>query len=173
RALPAWPSPSRSDGGRRPRDAHRGGLRQRRVDRPDPLTVVRIACLLGLIEKSATAAILVAVIPRRAIGYDGHMGFFNAPPPPPRRRPLPQPPPPEWMAAPEGWLGGFVPVRPVLARTEEVVITLEQLEAFPTGVRFELTVVTRRPFVGVSAVRWGIGGGGIRLGVAFPDGSKW
>ena len=103
------------------------------------------------------------------------MGFFDAPPPPPRPRPrpLPQPPQPEWMAAPEGWLGGFVPVRPVLARTEEVVVTLEQFEAFPTGVQFELTVVTRRPFVAVSAARWGIRGEGIRLGVAFPDGSKW
>lgn len=114
----------------------------------------------------------MAVIPRRVIGYAARMGFFDAPAPPPPR-PLPQPAQPEWMAAPEGWLGGFVPVRPVLARTEEVVVTLEQFEAFPTGVRFELTVVTRRPSGGFSAAFSGRRGGGIRLGVAFPDGSKW
>jgi hypothetical protein len=44
---------------------------------PDPLTVVRFACLLGLIEKSATAAILVAVIPPRAIGYDWAYGLLR------------------------------------------------------------------------------------------------
>jgi len=70
-------------------------------------------------------------------------------------------------------MGGFVPVRPVLARTAEVVVTLEQFEAFPTGVRFELTVVTRRPSRRISGPLWGGRGEGIRLGVAFPDGSKW
>lgn len=120
----------------------------------------------------AVRTILVAVIRRRAIGYNGRMGSFDAPAPPPSRPPL-QPPRPEWMAAPEGWLGGFVPLRPVLARTEEVVVTLEQFEAFPTGVQFELTVVTRRPRGGISAALRDRSGGGIRLSVAFPDGSKW
>jgi hypothetical protein len=111
----------------------------------------------------------VAAIPRRAIGYSGDMDSFDAPAPPPRRPP--QPLRPKWMP-PEGWLGGFVPVRPVLARTEEVVVTLEQVEAFPTGVQFELTVVTRRPGGGISAALQDRSDGGIRLSVAFPDGSK-
>ena len=105
------------------------------------------------------------------IGYNGGMGSFDAPAPPPPRPP-PQPPRPAWMAAPEGWQGGLVPVRPVLARTEEVVVTMEQLEAFPTGVQFKLTVVTRLPRGGISAALRDRSGGGIRLSVAFPDGSK-
>jgi hypothetical protein len=94
------------------------------------------------------------------------MSFFDAPAPPPPPIP-PQPPRPEWIKAPEGWLGGFVPVRLVLARTADLVITVGAFEAFPTGIRCALKVRSREfihAFMGLD---------GIQLGVAFPDGSKW
>jgi hypothetical protein len=107
---------------------------------------------------------------RGPIGYDRRMSFFDAPPPPPPRR---QPPRPEWQAAPDGWLGGMVRVRPALVRTGEMVVTLEQLEAFPTGVRFDFKIVTRRLFTGLSDALMAKGAGAVRLGVAFSDGSQW
>lgn len=94
------------------------------------------------------------------------MSFFDAPAPPPPIPPLP--PQPEWLKAPEGWLGGFVPVRLVLARTEDLVITVGPFEAFPTGVRCAFKIRSRgfiRPF--------GVFSEGMQLGVGFPDGSKW
>lgn len=89
------------------------------------------------------------------------MSFFDAPAPP-------QPPWPEWMKAPEGWLGGFVPVRLVLARTAALVITVGRFEAFPTGIRCALKVRSRESIRAFEALAEGM-----QLGVAFPDGSKW
>lgn len=97
------------------------------------------------------------------------MGFFDAPRPPPPQPP--QPPRPEWMGPPEGWIGGFVPMRAVLARTGEVAVILGAMEAFPTGVRLELLVLSRQPS---HASRYLMDEQqGVRFGVAFPDGSKW
>jgi hypothetical protein len=95
------------------------------------------------------------------------MSFFDAPAPPPPPIP-PQRPWPEWLKAPEGWLGGFVPVRLVLARTADLVITVGPFEAFPTGIRFALKVRSRESIHASAALA-----GGMQLGVAFPDGSKW
>lgn len=99
------------------------------------------------------------------------MAFFDAPPPPPP--PVdPQPRRPEWWGPPEGWLGGFVPLRLVLARTPEVLITLGQIEAYPNGVHLQLQILTRGArlssggFLDPSETDW-------RLGVAFADGRKW
>ena len=75
------------------------------------------------------------------------------------------------MGPPQGWLGGFVPTRPVLARTGEVAVLLDALQAFPTGVSFQLLVLSRqlgevdRPLFHSDS--------DLRFGVAFPDGSKW
>jgi hypothetical protein len=94
------------------------------------------------------------------------MSFFDAPAPPPPPIP-PQPPWPEWIKAPEGWMGGFVPVRLVLARTADLVITVGPFEAFPTGIRCALKVRSREFTHAFKALE------GMQLGVAFPDGSKW
>jgi hypothetical protein len=98
------------------------------------------------------------------------MGFFDAPPPPLRMPP--QPRRQDWMAPPEGWLGGFVPMRAVLARTAELAITLGPMEAFPTGVRLGLQIATRQLTRGPGPLI-GMDNGGLRFGVAFADGSKW
>jgi hypothetical protein len=76
------------------------------------------------------------------------------------------------MAPPEGWLGGFVPVRIVLARTAELALTLGPMEAFPTGVLLRLQIATRQLTRGLSPYI-GMNDSGMRLGVAFADGSKW
>jgi hypothetical protein len=95
------------------------------------------------------------------------MSFFDAPAPPPPPVP-PQPSRPEWMKPPEGWLGGFVPVRLVLARTADLVTTIGGFEAFPTGIRCALKIRSREFIRAFRALAEGL-----RLGVAFPDGSKW
>lgn len=93
------------------------------------------------------------------------MSFFDSPAPPPPTPP--QPRWPEWIKAPDGWLGGFVPVRLVLARTADLVITLGPFEAFPTGIRCALKVRSRESIYAFKALE------GMQLGVAFPDGSRW
>jgi hypothetical protein len=96
------------------------------------------------------------------------MSSFDAPAPPPAPS-SPYPPWPEWIRAPEGWLGGFVPVRLTLARAVDLVVTVGAIEAFPTGVRFALEVRSR----GATARATDAITGGMQLSVAFPDGSKW
>jgi hypothetical protein len=76
------------------------------------------------------------------------------------------------MGPPEGWLGGLVPLRVVLARGPEMLITLGSIEAYPSGVALELQVVTRQPRPGMRAFA-GFGEDNLRLGVAFADGRKW
>ncbi len=98
------------------------------------------------------------------------MTFFDAPRPPPPPVP-PQPQRPEWFGPPEGWLGGFVAVRLVMARTPELLITFGRGEAFPTGVQMEMQVITRRPTRGSLSLH--DDDNDLRLGVAFSDGRKW
>src|SRR4051794_38203328 len=98
------------------------------------------------------------------------MAFFDAPPPPPPRLP-PQPKRPEWLGPPEGWLGGFVPLRLLVARGPEMLITLGSMRAYPNGVELELQVITRQPRSGIRSIDGGEEG--LRLGVAFADGRKW
>jgi hypothetical protein len=98
------------------------------------------------------------------------MTFFDAPRPPPPPVP-PQPRRPEWFGPPEGWLGGFVPVRLVMARTPEMLITFGRGEAFPTGVHMEMQIITRRPTRGSLSLH--DDDNDLRLGVAFSDGRKW
>jgi hypothetical protein len=98
------------------------------------------------------------------------MAFFDAPRPP--TPPMPPPPRrPEWFGPPEGWLGGFVPVRLVMARTPELLVCLGRGEAFPTGVQLEMQVITRRPTHGSLSLH--DDDNDLRLGVAFDDGRKW
>ncbi len=72
------------------------------------------------------------------------MSFFEPPP-----RPPPRPEPPElpqrraWWGAPENELGGPVPLRLVLARTDRVVIAVLGAVAFSAGIEFTLAVRRR------------------------------
>ncbi|MCU1486260.1 MAG: hypothetical protein JWN67_3006 [Actinomycetia bacterium] len=85
----------------------------------------------------------------------------------------PTPPPQDWMGPPEGWLGGYVPLRVELARAPGTIVLLGPLEAFPTGVRFELQIHSREPSHGPGIGPMGPLGDDARIGVAYSDGSKW
>ncbi len=71
------------------------------------------------------------------------MSFFEAPPPvdPPPVEPVEHKP---WWGAPPNELGVAVPLRLVLARTDELVIALLDAVAYTTGLSFRLTVKRRR-----------------------------
>src|SRR4051812_15818652 len=98
------------------------------------------------------------------------MAFFDGPPPPPPRQP-PQPKRPEWLGPPEGGLGGFVPLRLVVARGPEMLITLGSMRAHANGLELEVQIITRQPRAAMLASEGGANG--MRLGVAFADGRKW
>lgn len=70
------------------------------------------------------------------------MSFFEPPPPPsepPRERPSPS-----WAGAPTNEIGSPVPLRLVLARTEQVAVVLVGGTAYTTGVVLGLAVRSRR-----------------------------
>lgn len=103
------------------------------------------------------------------------MSFFDAPlsEPDPPPVPLRQP---DWMGPPEGWIGGFVPLRMELARTTERIITLDHVAAFPTGVEVSVLQMSRRPIDSRASGMGGVGAfapGQALFGVGFADGSKW
>ncbi|GIJ43323.1 hypothetical protein Val02_02090 [Virgisporangium aliadipatigenens] len=69
------------------------------------------------------------------------MGFFDQRPAQP---PPPEPARPAWLPD-EAVLPGAVPETTVLARTDDVVVALGDLHAYPNGFAFTLTVVLREP----------------------------
>jgi hypothetical protein len=71
------------------------------------------------------------------------VSFFEAPPPvdPPPFEPVEHKP---WWGPPPNELGVSVPLRSVLARTEELVVALLDAVAYTTGLSFRLTVKRRR-----------------------------
>jgi hypothetical protein len=71
------------------------------------------------------------------------MSFFELPPPP-EREPLEERPQPEWSGPPENVLGVGVPIRIVLARTYDTAVLLDHVTAYPTGLRFDVTVSVRK-----------------------------
>lgn len=116
------------------------------------------------------------------------MSFFEPPPPQERREPpfeIPEPKP--WWRAPSNELGAPVPLRLVLARTDQIGVAVVGMTAYTTG--FSLTLAARwRSTVGEDALdpemymlglramqRWP---GGelppelLRFGVQFADGRK-
>jgi hypothetical protein len=113
------------------------------------------------------------------------VSFFEPPPPvepPPFERPEQEP----WLGPPVNELGVAVPLRLVLARTDNVVVALLGAVAYSTGVSFRLAVKRRR---GVEQPRdaffgplgWmpeqptpgeGLPDKLLRLGVQFADGRK-
>ena len=71
------------------------------------------------------------------------MSFFEPPPPPERPEPpfeIPEPEP--WWSAPSNELGAPVPLRVVLARTDQVAVAVVGVTAYTTGV--SLTLALRR-----------------------------
>jgi hypothetical protein len=117
--------------------------------------------------------------------------FFELPPLPPEDEEEPDElRQPEWMGPPRNVLGAAVPLRLVLARTEEVAVAVTDATAYPTG--FELRLVMRSRAAGYGGpgddpfepgLMWGIhrrrGRGRaepppdfLRFGLAFADGTK-
>lgn len=69
------------------------------------------------------------------------MSDFFAPPPP--REPEPEYRQPEWLGPPENELGVPVPLRVVLARTDDVAVALLDVVAFSSGLEFAMEVRLR------------------------------
>lgn len=109
--------------------------------------------------------------------------FFEPPPP------LPEPPEPEerpikpWWGPPTNVVGAPVDLGFVLARTEDVAVSVERFSVFPMGVRFHVVVRCRTEKVGMDLGDlefrgWRSRRGGeipaekLRLGVRLSDGSK-
>jgi hypothetical protein len=74
------------------------------------------------------------------------MGFFDQfltppPPPPPRSRGYR----PDWVK-PEAALAAVVPVELVLARSEEAVVAVSAIAAYPTGFEFAMTIISRQDY---------------------------
>ena len=106
------------------------------------------------------------------------MGFFEPPPPPPEPpEPSPQP---AWIGPPDNVLGVAVPLELLVARSEDAVVVVRNVVAYPTGVNFVLDVRRRSAnmmddplgihagFRGVPADR----DTALRFGVGLSDGSK-
>jgi hypothetical protein len=70
------------------------------------------------------------------------MAFFETP------EPLPPPPEeqrqPEWAGPPDNVLGAAVPIRLVIARSENAVIAVTDASAYPTGIEFRLVMRVRK-----------------------------
>lgn len=71
------------------------------------------------------------------------MDFFPEPPDPPNEDELVDPPQPAWMNPPEDVLPGVVPVELILGRSENTVVMLTGIRAFPTGLQMNLAVRVR------------------------------
>ena len=108
------------------------------------------------------------------------MSFFEAPPPLEQPPELPQP---AWLGPPANVLGAAVPLRVVLARTEEVAVAVTDASAYPTGVELTLAVRVRReshdaaflhvdPIHGPYPRRGGLPDELLRFGVELADGRK-
>ena len=72
------------------------------------------------------------------------MSFFEPPPPPPEPPDLEAPPAPQWLAAPRNELGAPVPLKLVIARTDEVAIAIVSVTAYSTGLGLTLAIRSRR-----------------------------
>ena len=102
--------------------------------------------------------------------------FFATPPSEP---PEPEPAQPPWLGPPSNEFGVPVPLRLVLARTEEVAVALADLVAFSTGVEFRVEVRLRDfdelsdPF-GLHRRRFGAGltDDVLRFGFELADGRR-
>jgi hypothetical protein len=79
------------------------------------------------------------------------------------------------MGPGDGELPGFVPLRLVLWRDDELVIVLRDVEAHRTGVVFGITLLHRRGSIDPFSFHAAMGGAStdsLRLGVGFADGRR-
>lgn len=73
-----------------------------------------------------------------------HSSFFPDPPlRPDREEPVDEPQQPVWLCAPADMVPGVVPVELVLGRSENAVVLLTGIRAFPTGLDMTLSVRLR------------------------------
>lgn len=109
------------------------------------------------------------------------MSDFFARPPQAADPPAPRPPSPAWMGPPEGVLPGVVGLEMVLARNARAVVFVGRLAVYPTGLEFEVRVLTAGdeldPSLNGVYHRPGRPRGDnyedmLRFGVAFSDGRK-
>lgn len=116
------------------------------------------------------------------------MSFFDDLPTPPQRPRMPKHVPPVWAAPPSDELPAVVSVGEFLQRTPRLVMAVKSVEVFSAGCVIELVWTVRREDETDSewalvteqcfnrpAFRHGIpvgGDGGLRFGVAYPDGRK-
>jgi hypothetical protein len=116
------------------------------------------------------------------------VGFFELPPRPPE----PDEPEdeefeqPDWLRPPANVLGTPMPLRLVLARTDEIAVAVTDLVAYPTGCEFKVVVRSRRRMHEIDNDPLGLFGGGfahwrrsdslpddlLRFGVHLSDGTK-
>lgn len=95
--------------------------------------------------------------------------FFRPIEPPDPSELPPVPPRPVWAQPGPESLGGFVPLRIELARTDDNVVLLGPMEAHATGI--DLTLEMRSRSLRMGGVPTDMSdGGGMRFGVSFADG---
>jgi hypothetical protein len=84
----------------------------------------------------------------------------------------------EWTGPPRDVLGGVVAWQALLARSGDVAVSAGHLEAYPTGIAFEITVQFRH---GRQPEDWGLHmpteapadpGKGLRVGALYSDGRR-
>jgi hypothetical protein len=87
---------------------------------------------------------------------------------------------PEWLAAPDDFIAGVVPVELVLARSEEAAVSITRIAAYSVGFEFDAELVTRKPTQGdhfelmydPDRPSGELPPELVRLGVAFADGRR-
>lgn len=81
--------------------------------------------------------------------------------------------PPPWIAPPRHLLPGVAPTTALLARTDDTVVALATIRAYPTGLEITLTVRTRRttPDLFDQVSSRSHGEDHLRVAIAYPDGT--
>jgi hypothetical protein len=80
---------------------------------------------------------------------------------------------PSWAGAPDNWLPGIVPVSLVVARTDDLVVSVSKIAAYPDGFEFELTTASRLPSEGPFPAAWPRQGApGLLVGLTYADGAR-
>lgn len=92
---------------------------------------------------SSTCSSPRVLVTGHAIDEDGSVSDFFPDPPGAPDDGDDDVPPPVWMNPPDDVLPGVVPVELVLGRSDEAVVMLSGMRAFPTGVAMTLLVRTR------------------------------
>lgn len=80
---------------------------------------------------------------------------------------------PDWFGPPTNWLPALVPLELTLARTDDVIVHLSGIRAFPTGFAFHLLASLRDPRPDIDQGMFGpagmFHGSGVSGGGALPD----